>query len=80
MVLLQIHTTPLAQGLPSPATLLCKHPVCGAMPVIDRKPIGRDNDNKHHSKFVHRQYKNNTNNPALPILASILIGLTVAVK
>ena len=55
MVLLQIHTTPLGQGLPSPATLLFNCLVCGVMPVIDRKPIGGDNDDEHHSKIIHRQ-------------------------
>ena len=49
MALLQINTTPLGPGLPSPATLLFNHLVCCVMPVIDRKPIGRDNDDKHHS-------------------------------
>ena len=39
MALLQIHTTPLGQGLLSPTTLLLNHPVHGVMPVIDRKPI-----------------------------------------
>ena len=54
MALLQIHTTPLGQGLPSLATLLFNHPVFGVMPVIDRKPLSRDNDNEHQSKLVHR--------------------------
>ena len=36
MVLLQICTTPLGQGLLSPATLLFNNSVHGVMPVIDR--------------------------------------------
>ena len=80
MALLQIHTTSLGQGLPSLATLLFNHLVCGVMPVIDRKLIGRDNDNKHHSKLVHRQHKNNTDNDASLVFASIPIGSTVAVQ
>ena len=80
MVLLQIHTTPLGQGLQSPATLLFNCLVCGIMPVIDRKPIGGDNDNEHHSKQVHRQHRNDINNDASPVFASFPTGSTVAVQ
>ena len=80
MALLQIFTTPLGQGLPSPATLLFNCPVHSIMPVIDRKPIGRDNDDKHHSQFIHRQHKKGTNNDASPVFASIPIGSTIAVQ
>ena len=80
MALLQVHTTPLGQGLASPATLLFNHLVCSIMPVIDRKPIGRDNDSEHHRKLVHRQHKNDINNDASPVFASIPIGSTVAVQ
>ena len=58
MVLLQIRTTPLGQGLPSPATLLFICPVCGIMPVMDRKLINIDNDDEHHKNLTHRQDKN----------------------
>ena len=54
MVLLQIRTNPLGQGLPSPATLIFNHLVHGIMPVIDRKLIGRDNGDEHHSKLKYR--------------------------
>ena len=57
MALLQIHTTPLGQGLPSPATLMFGRPVHGIMPVVDCKPIGQDYDDKHHHKLVDRQQK-----------------------
>ena len=77
MVLLQIHTTPLGQGLPSPATLLFNCLVCSVMAVIDRKPVSIDNDDKHHTKLVHRQYKNDTNNDASQVFASIPTGPTV---
>ena len=62
MTLLKIHTTPLRQGLPSLARLLFNCPVCGVMPVIDRKPVSVDNDDVHHTKLMHRQSKNDTNN------------------
>ena len=74
MAILQICTTPLGQGLPSPAKLLFNCLVCDIMPVIDRKLIARDNDNKHHSKLVHRQHTNDINNDDSPVFASIPIG------
>ena len=80
MIMLQIHTTPLRQGLPSLATLLFNCPVHSVMPVIDRKPVSVDNDDEHHPKLVNRQCKNDTNNDASQVFASILIGSTVAVQ
>ena len=50
MALLQIRTTPLGQGIPSPATLLLNHLMHGIMPVLDRKLVGVDNDDEHHKK------------------------------
>ena len=80
MVLLQIRTTAVGQGLPSPATLLFNHPVCGIMPVMDRKPINIDNDDEHHKNLMHRQGKNNQNNDTSRILVSIPTGSTVVVQ
>ena len=60
MVLLQICTIPMEQGLPSPATLLFDHLVHSVMPVIDRKPVTADNDDEHHIKLMHRQSKTQT--------------------
>ena len=56
--LLQIRSTPLGQGLPSPATLLFICPVRGIMPIIDRLQINTNNDDEHHTALVNRQYKN----------------------
>ena len=50
------------------------------MPVLDRKPIGRDNDDENHSKLVHRQHKSHGYNDASQIFASIPIGSTVVVQ
>ena len=47
MMLLQIQTMPLRQGLPSPAMLLFNHAVHGMMLLMDRKPINTDNDDEH---------------------------------
>ena len=80
LALLQIHTTPLGQGLPSLATLLFNHPVCGVIPVIDRKRVIVDNNDEHQTKLVYRQGKNDTNNDASQVFASIPIGSTVVVQ
>ena len=58
MAILQIRSTPLGQGLPSPPMLLSNCPVRGILPVIDRPPINIDNDDKHHNTLMHRQGKN----------------------
>ena len=78
MALLQIHTTPLGQGLPSLATLLFNQLVCGIMPVLDRKPIGEDYDDEQHSRLIDRQHRNN--NDTSPIFTSIPIGSAVVVQ
>ena len=78
MALLQICTTPLGQGLPSPTTLMFNQQVCGIMPVLDCKPVGKDYDDKCHGKLIDRQHKNN--NDASPIFTSIPIGLAVVVQ
>ena len=44
MAMLQIRTTPLGQGHPSPTMLLFNCLVRGIMPVMDRPPINIDND------------------------------------
>ena len=54
------------QGLLHTSTMLFNHPVHSVMPVIYRKPIGRDNNAEHQSKLVHRQHKNDTKNDASP--------------
>ena len=78
MAILQICTTLLGQGLLSLATLMFNRQVQGIMPVLDHKPIGKDNDDEHHSKLIDRQHKNN--NDASPVFASLPIGSAVVVK
>ena len=80
MALLQVRITPLGQGLPSLETLLFNHPVCSIIPVIDRKLVSVENDDKHHKNVMHRQGKNNPNNDASPVFLSIPIGSTVVVQ
>ena len=57
MALLQISTTLLDQGLPSPATLMFNGQVQGIMPLLECKPIGQHCDEDHHNKLVDRQPK-----------------------
>ena len=78
MALLQIHTTPLGQGLLRPATLTFNRQVCGIMPVLDHKPVGQACDDNHHSKLVDRQNKNN--NDASTVFALLPIGSAVMVQ
>ena len=78
MALLQIQTTPLGHGLPSPATLMFNRPVCGIMPVIDHEPLIEDCDDDCHAKIIKRQQKND-NDTAL-IFSCIPIGSAVAVQ
>ena len=78
MVLLQICTMPLGQGLPSLATLMFSRQVCGVMPVIDQKPLIKDCDDNHHNKLIERQLKNT--NDASSIFLRIPIGSAVAVQ
>ena len=80
MALLQIKTTPLGQGLPSPATLLFNYLVHGIMPVIDKKLISIDNDDEHHKNLTQRQGKNDQNKDTSQIFVSIPIGSTVVVQ
>ena len=78
MALLQICTTPLGPGLPSPATLLFNGQVRSIMPVLDHKPIKHDCDDKHHNRLVARQDKNSNDNAT--ILSHIPLGSTTAVQ
>ena len=80
MLRLQIRTTPLGQGLLSPAMLLFNNLIRGIMPVMNRPPINRDNDDKHHQTLVHRQGKNDQDNDTSKIFMSIPIGSTVVVQ
>ena len=48
------------------------------MPVLDQKPVGEDYDDKHHSKLLDKQHKNNDD--ASLIFASIPIGSAVVVQ
>ena len=72
MALLQRHTTPLGQGLPSPATLMFNRQVHGIMSVLDCKPIMKDCDHNHHKKLIDWQQKDK--NDTSPVFACIPLG------
>ena len=52
IALLQIRSTPLGPGLPSPATLLFNHPIRSIMPTINRPSTGLSNDDEHYKAWV----------------------------
>ena len=54
MALLQIRSTPLVPGLPSPETLLFNYPITGIMPIINRPLIVVNNDDEHYEALIKR--------------------------
>ena len=80
MALLQIRSTPLGPGLPSHATLLFNCPIRGIMPIINRPPIGLNNNDKHYEASVKRQMKNYKIHDTPRKYASVPIGSTVVVQ
>ena len=77
-VLLQIRTTPLGQGLPSPATLLFNHLVRGIMPLMDR--INIDHADEDHKDLMHMQGKMTETMILQKSLCLFPIGSTAAVQ
>ena len=49
------------------------------MPVIDRPPIGTNNDDEHHKALVDRQCKHDQGKDTSKNVVSLPIGSTVAV-
>ena len=80
IVLLQIHMTPLGQGLSSPATMLFTHLIRGIMPIINRPPVGKDNDQEHYEVIIKRQMKDDKTKDTPKVYVSISIGCTVVVQ
>ena len=48
------------------------------MPVLDPKPVGKDCDDDHYGKLIHRQHKNDNDTP--PAFLYISIGSAVVVQ
>ena len=79
ITLLQIHMTPLGPRLPSPATMLFHHPIRGIIPIINRPPVGRGNDEEHYEVLIKRQMKDDKNKGTDKNCVSISIGSTVVI-
>ena len=47
LALLQMRSTPIGAGLPSPATLLFNRPIKGLLPQITRELFNINGDDKH---------------------------------
>ena len=76
IALLQTCTTPLGHGLPSPAMMLFNYPIRDIMPaVINRLPIGIDNDDEHHKATIKRQAKNDKDKDTSKNSVTLPIGL-----
>ena len=71
--------TPLGQGLPSPATMLFNHLIRGIMPIVNRLPVGSNNDEEHHSAFIDRQCRNDKDDDTSKSFIPLPVGSTVAV-
>ena len=66
------------QGLPCPATMLFNYPIRGIMPVINRLPMGIDNDDEHHKVLIIRQTKDDKDTSKH--FVSLPMGSTVVVQ
>ena len=72
--------THLGQGLPSLASMLFNCPIRGILTMINRPPVGIDNDQEHYKVIVKRQMKDDKGRHTPKMYVSIPIGSTVAVQ
>ena len=79
LALLQIRSTPLGLGLPSPAALSFNCPLIGIMPVTSRAPIISNNNDDNYDTVVERQGKADKNYDTLRNYNYIAVGSTVVV-
>ena len=77
--LLQMRSTQLGPGLPSPATLLFNHPIRCIMPIHPRLPLNSNNNKEHYKALINR-VKNDKNLDTPRNNAFILIGSTVTAQ
>ena len=57
LALLQIRSTPIGTGLPSPTTLPFNRPIRGMLPQIHREPINVNNDDVQYEALKAHQNK-----------------------
>ena len=78
--LLQRQMMLLGQGLLSPATMLFNCLIRGIVPVINRPPVGTENDDEHHKALIGRQNRNDKGKGTSKSFVPFPIGSTVAVQ
>ena len=76
VALLQIRSTPLGQGLTSPATLLFNCPIRGIMPLLIRPLINTNNNDDHCVTLVERDTKADKNYDTLRKYNSFLTRIS----
>ena len=79
LALLQMTSTPIATGLPSPATLLFKRPIRALLPQINKEQINFDVDDEHYKTLRTCQDKYTKGNDTCKGSFTFPIGSTVAV-
>ena len=80
LALLQIRMMPIGPGLPNTVKLLFNQPTRGIMPIINRIPISKDNDDEHHKALLWRQTKNDRKHDTTRNYTLLPIGSTVVVQ
>ena len=80
LVLFQVRSTPLGQGLPSAAMSLINCPIRGIMPIINRSSINADNNDDNYEALEDRQIKAGKNYDPLRNYNFFLMGSSVAVQ
>ena len=72
--------TLLGQELPGPVTMLFNHLIRGILLVINRPPVGIDNEHEHYEVIVKRQMKDDKGRDTIKMYVSMPIWSTVALQ
>ena len=80
LALIQIRTTPLGPGLPSPAAILFNRPTKGALLKINRSLIFYSYDEDHYNMLKAKHDKVIQNSDTFKEHTVISIGFTVAAQ
>ena len=78
LILLQIRSTSIGTGVPSPATLLLNRPIQSQLPQMNREPININNDDAKYEALKAHQDKYVKNSDTHKDLLSFPIMSTVA--
>ena len=71
---------PTGARTPSPAHMLFNSPIRGILAVINRPPVGIDNDQEHYEVIAKRKTKDDKGRDTPKMYVSIPIGSTVVVQ